>query len=100
MHTMLDLFEHINDRIESAECYAKCAIKHKDSDRELADVYITIARTDLDQCARLRAQASRLANAKVNEIGVTAELQELCDWYNAKMAQMISKVKLLIESYK
>lgn len=46
--------------LNAAEHYAKHAIRNKDTDKELDDVYAQIARQELEHCERFHAQAVRL----------------------------------------
>ena len=46
--------------LNAAEHYAKHALRNKDTDKELGDVYAQIARQELEHCERFHAQAVRL----------------------------------------
>ena len=46
--------------LDAAEHYAKHALRNKDEDKELGDVYERVARQELDHCEMFHAQAVRL----------------------------------------
>lgn len=46
--------------LDAAEHYAKHALRNKDEDKELGDVYERVARQELDHCEMFHAQAVRI----------------------------------------
>ena len=47
--------------LDAAEHYAKHALRNKDEDKELGDVYERVARQELDHCEMFHAQAGSSA---------------------------------------
>lgn len=53
MKRISTLLEQMDDELDGAREYAQCALHLKDEDRELADVYASLARTELDHYQKL-----------------------------------------------
>ena len=100
MHTIMTLYDQLWDTEKDARHFAECALKYKDSDSELADMYITLARTDVDQCSRLHAQIVRLVTKHKADFGDEPAINELCEWHTAKLTHKLAEIKLLIDMYK
>lgn len=54
------LVKDMGYELEAAEHYAKHALRNKDEDKELGDVYARVARQELEHCELFHAQAVRL----------------------------------------
>ena len=54
------LIKNMCYELDAAEHYAKHALRNKDEDKELGDVYERVARQELDHCEMFHAQAVRL----------------------------------------
>lgn len=101
MHKIMTLYDQICDTEADARHFAECALKYKETDRELADMYIGLARADMDQCSRLHAQIVRLANKFAAEHAPEGEaIHELCEWHTTKLNGKLAELKLLLDSYK
>lgn len=61
--------EQMDDDLNGAREYAQCALHLKDEDRELADVYISLARTELDHHQKLYNQMTRIMTNHRSEHG-------------------------------
>lgn len=73
----------------------------KDEDRELADVYVSLARTELDHYQKLYNQMTRVMTNYRSEHGdLSPELQEFYDWQRTKTLDCMAEVKVLVDSYK
>lgn len=91
------------DGIEEAKAreYAQCALHLKDEDKELADVYASLARTELDHYQKLYNQMTRIMTNYRSEHGdLSPELQEFYDWQRTKTMVCMAEVKVLVDSYK
>lgn len=54
------LVKDMGYELDAAEHYAKHALRNKDEDKELGDVYARVARQELEHCELFHAQAVRL----------------------------------------
>ena len=54
------LVKDMSCELDAAEHYAKHALRNKDEDKELGDVYARVARQELEHCELFHAQAVRL----------------------------------------
>lgn len=72
-----------------------------DKDRELADVYASLARTELDHYQKFYNQMTRIMTNYRSEHGdLSPELQEFYDWQRTKTMDCMTEVKVLVDSYK
>ena len=70
-------------------------------DKELADVYVSLARTELDHRRKLCNQMTRImANYRSEHGDLPQELQEFYDWQRTKTMDCMAEVKVLADSYK
>lgn len=93
------LVEKIREELEDAEKYAKCAAKYKDSDRELASTFYTLAGEELGHMEKLHTQAARIIKAyKDKGHEAPAAMQAIWDWEHEKMIEHTAHVRHLLES--
>ncbi len=68
---------------------------------QLADVYASLARTELDHYQKLYNQMTRIMTNYRSEHGdLSPELQEFYDWQRTKTMDCMAEVKVLVDSYK
>lgn len=73
----------------------------KDEDIELADVCVSLARTELDRYQKLCNQTTRIMTNYRSEHGnLSQELQEFYGWQRTKTMDCMAEVKALVDSYK
>lgn len=95
------LLEQMDDELDGAREYAQCSLHLKDEDRELADVYVSLARTELDHYQKLYNQMTRImTNYRSEHEDMSHELQEFYDWQRTKTMNCMAEVKVLVDSYK
>lgn len=95
------LLEQMDDELDGAREYAQCALHLKDEDKELADVYASLARTELSHYQQLYNQMTRIMTNYRSEHGdMPHELQEFYDWQRTKTMNCMAEVKVLVDSYK
>lgn len=96
-----DLMKQMEDELEGAREYAECALKFKESDKELADLYIQLARTELEHHSKLHNQVTRIISKYRTERGEPpVGMQEIYDWQHTKAMNNMAEVKVLVDSYK
>lgn len=88
-------------RQEFEQFSAQLSAQLKEQDRELADVYASLARTELDHYQKLYNQMTRIMTNYRSEHGdMSHELQEFYDWQRTKTMNCMAEVKVLVDSYK
>lgn len=93
--------EQMDDELDGAREYVQCALHLKDEDKELADVYASLARTELDHYQKLYNQMTRvMTNCRSEHGDLSPELQEFYDWQRTKTLDCMAEVKVLVDSYK
>lgn len=95
------LLEQMDDELDGAREYAQCALHLKNEDRGLADVYVSLARTELDHYQKLYYQVTHImTNYRFEHGDLSPELQEFYDWQRTKTLNCMAEVKVLVNSYK
>lgn len=60
MKEIKELAEHIEDELEDAKAYIETALAYKDKDRDLADMYAELSKSELSHAGTQHAQVVRL----------------------------------------
>ena len=96
MHAFMTLLDQMKDEKNGAYEYAKCAIKYKSSDPTLADIYISMARTEMEHYSKLFGKVERiLSNQSAND-----DVKSMHEWLKANTAEELNCMKQMIESYR
>lgn len=95
------LAEYISEELEDAEKYAKAALHHMGTDRELCRTFEELSRQELSHSDKLHAQAVRLINAKKSS-GATppAYMEAVWRWEHEKMIDKTAHVHRLLDMLK
>ena len=95
------LVENIKDELEGAEHYAKLALQHKDTDRQLADIYAKLAGVESEHVTILHDQVVRLIKEyKAEGKDVPPAMQAVYDWEHEKMIDNLTRVKSIMSMYR
>ena len=95
------LAEYIEEELDDAEKYAKAALHHKDTDRELRQTFEDLSRQELSHSDKLHAQAVRLINAKKSAgVTVPASMEIVWKWEHEKMIEKTAHVHRLLDMLK
>ena len=101
MKELKEVIRDIGEILDSAEMYAKEAVKHKTQYPSLAGVYCRIAQDDLSHVDMLHKQAVVMIEEKKRDgHEVPASMQAIWDWEHEKMMDETADVKRLLEMYK
>lgn len=101
MHTIAKLVEKMNEELDDACSYAKGAIAYKVEDKELAEVFLSLARTELEHYSKLSAQVDRLIEAKkaAGEVAIEGAMG-LYSIMQDRMTAHMAEVRAMIDSYR
>lgn len=91
------MFDQMNEELDGAEEYICLALKCKDSDKSMSELYASMSRAELDHFNRIHEQVVRVQRGETNLAAVS---QDFYDWLCDKATIKAAKVKYLIESYK
>ena len=100
MQIIKSLVSKIDDELEDAEKYIKCAFKVKADYPQLADVYYNLSLEEMKHMTMLHDQVVRIINEfkKTNE--VPAGMQVLYDYEHEREIKRAAKIKAKQDSYK
>jgi len=98
MKMISKIAEMIRGELEDAEEYAKCAVKHKDDDIRLAEMFYNLARAELDHSSQEHDQVVRLI--KEYDGDAPASMQAVWDWEHDHLITQTAHIKKLLEMYK
>lgn len=100
MKKIRELVEAISEELNDAEKYATKAIAYKEEDSQLGDMYINLARQELDHASAEHRQAVRLIeNYRNSGKTVPEAMQAVWDWQHEQAIEKESSVRIMIDMY-
>lgn len=101
MKKIKELSKQIHEEIEDAENYIRMALQNKESDKDLGDLYCTLAQEELGHADRLHSHVVKEINKyKVNGKPVPEVMQGIWDWQHEEIVEETMEVKMMIEAYR
>jgi len=101
MKELKEVIRDIEEILDSAEMYAKEAVKHKTQYPSLAGVYCRIAQDDLSHVDMLHKQAvEMIGEQKRSGVTVPESMQAVWDFEHERQIEDVADVKRLIDMYK
>jgi len=98
MSKLMTILEQMHDEARGAEEYAKCAVHCASSDSELADAYISMAKTEIEHFAKLQRHAVKLCQQlKAAGHDMCEEVYAHCE---SRDLVHIAEAKTLIDDYR
>ena len=95
------LSQMIKEEIHDAEKYANCALKYKEEDKALADVFYTLSTEELKHMDMLHSQVVRLIGDYKAKKGAPPEgMQAIYDYIHEEEMENVKEVKILQSMYK
>lgn len=95
------LSDMIEEELNDAEKYAKCALRDKEERPTLAQTYYNLAVDELKHMSMLHDEVTRIINehrAQGHEVPV--EMQAIYDYVHKKHIDRATAIKIIMESYK
>ena len=101
MRTIKELSDNIKDEIEDAHKYASRALDLKDSDRETADLYCSLAQEELKHMEMLHARVVKcIDDYRKNNGEPPIEMRVRYETLHEIHTSDARKVRLMIQLYK
>ena len=101
MRIIKKLSEMIEEEVDGAEVYAKCALKYKEERPELARTFYNLANQEMQHVDMLHTEVVKLIDEYRKEHGEPpAGMLALYDYLHEKHIESAAKVKTLISMYK
>lgn len=98
MKLIKKIVEQIDKEIEAAHDYAECALKHKDDNRELTELYIKLSNAELDHTDWLHNHAVRIIDKYRMEKGeAPMEMKVIWDYEHEKRIHEIAKIRIMLD---
>jgi hypothetical protein len=95
------LSDMIEDELNDAEKYARCALRDKDERPALAQTFYNLAVDELKHMSMLHDEVTRIINeyrAQGEEVPV--EMQAIYDYIHRKHIDRATGIRIIMESYK
>ena len=101
MEIIRKLTDMIGEEIDDADKYATCALKHKDSNRDLADVFYRLSTEEMGHMNMLHEQAAKIIEAYRRDKGEPpAEMMAVYDYLHKQHIDHAASVKAKQMLYK
>ena len=98
MKEIKKLSEQMKEELHDACSYVKCAISYKDSDRELAEMYFSLSKAEVEHSDLEHAQAVRLIKAAGKD--APEAMKAVWDYIHEQLIEEKAEVKRLQAIYR
>lgn len=101
MKLIKKLTEMIEDELEGAENYAKCAVEHKESEPALANTFYEIANQEMHHVNMLHDHVITIIRKHRDQRGdPPAQMMAVYEYLHGKHIEKAAEVKRYLEMYK
>jgi len=91
----------IEDEMDDAEKYAKCALKHKEERPPLAQTFHALSLDEMKHMSMLHDEVVKIINEyRATGAEVPADMMAVYDYLHKKHIDRATDIKIIIESYK
>lgn len=94
------LVEKIDDELQDAEKYIKCAYKVKEDYPQLAETYYKLSLEEMKHVTMLHDQVTQIINKYKETNEVPAGMQAIYDYEHAREIKWASKIKAKQDNFK
>lgn len=100
MREIKKISEQIDEELQDAEKYLKCANKHKIDNPTLADVYYNLSLEEMNHVAMLHEAGERLIEEYSATNPIPEGMQAIYDYLHERHIKWAAKIKAKQEQYK
>lgn len=101
MKEIKELEDQIGEELHDAKKYIKCALKNKDENKKLADLYYKLANEEMNHMELLHNMVVNIIDDYRDEHGEPpAEMMAVYNYIHEKHIDKAKDVKMLISMYK
>ena len=100
MQIIKAIVSKIDDELEDAEKYIKCAYRVKDEDPKLAETYYELSLEEMKHMTLLHDQVVRIINDYKRDHEVPPGMQTLYDYIHEREIKWAAKIKAKQEGFK
>ena len=95
------LSDMISEELDDAEKYVMCALKHKDTERGLADTFYTLSNEEMRHVNMLHTEVVKIIEQYKREHGEPPEkMMAVYDYLHEKQIEKAADVKAMQAMYK
>ena len=98
MRIIKELVKSISEELDDASMYIDRALKYKDDDRELAETYYNLSKSEIEHADIEHGQAMRIIRNYQGEVPVA--MQAVWDFEHEKMIEDKANIKVRQAMYK
>ena len=100
MEVIKEISKKIDDELEDAEKYIKCALKKKQEYPQLADAYFKLSLEEMNHVAILHDQVVRIITEYKKSHEVPPAMQTIYDYLHERQIGWAEKIKRKQEAFK
>lgn len=101
MEMIKKLSEMIEEELEDAEKYARCALNNKEDFKSVADVFYELGNAEMEHMNKLHGQVVNIIENYRKEHGEPPEkMKFLYDYLHEKHMKKAAEIKIMLSMYK
>lgn len=101
MEKIKKISKQIHSELEDAEKYIKCALEHKEDDKDLADIYYWLSQEEMAHADKLhRTVVDQIDLYKKNTGELPVDMSALYEYVHDQEIEEAKEVKLMWAMYK
>lgn len=100
MKEIKKIAEQIDEELQDAEKYLKCAYKHKETNAILADMYYNLSVAEMEHVAILHEASVKLINDYAAKNPIPEGMKAVYDYLHERHIKWASKIRARQDEYK